>query len=320
MDPSPAVTEIIRSWPIEKLRLYPDPSSTELCTAIADFHGVGIDQVFVGNGSDEVLAHAFCAFFRQDYPILMPDITYAFYRTYCRLYGIDFTEIPLGEDFRIDVHEYAQPCGGVVFANPNAPTGIALANNDVERLLAMQPERVVLVDEAYVDFGSESAIPLLSQHRNLLITRTFSKSRSLAGIRVGYALGSAELIDGLNRVKNSFNSYPLSIISVASAIASLQDQNYFSNTVSDIIRLRDYLTESLRDLGMHVLPSSANFVFAAHSIYSGARLMTDLRQRGVLVRHFDSPRIENFLRITVGSYLDCHTLISIFKKILPNQR
>lgn len=314
--PSPAVAEAIRAWPADRLRLYPDPDSSALRAALAQLHGVEPGQVFVGNGSDEVLAHAFSAFFRQELPLLMPDISYAFYRTYCRLFGIDRVEVPLDADFRVDVRDYQRACGGVVIANPNAPTGVALPVSGLEALLRQQPDRVVLIDEAYVDFGGETAVPLLAGHPNLLVVRTFSKSRGLAGIRVGYALGSPELVEGLERVKNSFNSYPLSSLSVAAAIASLGDEAHFAATVDSIASLRAKVTSGLQALDMAVLPSSANFVFASHPSCPAARLVAGLRERNVLVRHFDSPRIDNFLRITIGSAPDCDQLLAALKQIL----
>ncbi|WP_444633192.1 histidinol-phosphate transaminase [Cupriavidus oxalaticus] len=317
--PSPAVADVLRTWPVEQLRRYPDPDSTALRDALAREHGVRIDNVFVGNGSDEVLAHTFCALLGHDRPILMPDVTYAFYRTYCALYGIAYKAIPLDSKYRIDVRAYEEPCGGVVLANPNAPTGIALARADIERMLASHPDQVVVVDEAYVDFGGESAIELIDRYPNLLVVRTFSKSRGLAGIRVGYALGDTPLIDGLNGVKNSFNSYPLSSLSVAAAIASLGDADYFAKTVAEIVRLRQLVAEELGRLGMIVLPSSANFLFAAHPACPASRLMAGLRQNGVLVRHFVSPRIENFLRITIGSESDCSALVMALTRVLSGQ-
>ena len=314
--PSPAVADVLRAWNAEKLRLYPDPDSNSLRAAIANRHGLEGANVFVGNGSDEVLAHVFCALLKQELPILMPDVTYAFYRTYCQLYGIDYIAVPLDSAFRINVQDYAIPCGAVILANPNAPTGIAIAVADIAHLLALHPDRVIVVDEAYVDFGCESAITLLQQYPNLLVIRTFSKSRGLAGIRVGYALGDPELITGLNRVKNSFNSYPLSSISAAAAIASLGDEQYFSDTVAKIISLRQFLTDELSCLGLTVLPSCANFVFASHPVVSAKTLMAGLRERGVLVRLLEGNRTGNHLRITVGSKNDCLALINALQRVL----
>ncbi len=314
--PAPGVAQAIGSCSVENLRLYPDPDAVALREALAHEHGVAIDNIFVGNGSDEVLAHIFCALLKQDLPILMPDISYGFYRAYCLLYNVAHIDIPLDAEFRINVRDYARPCGGVILANPNAPTGIAISIADIEYLLTLHAQRVVVIDEAYVDFGCDSAVSLLARCPNLLVVRTFSKSRGLAGIRVGYALGSAELITGLNRVKNSFNSYPLSTLSMAAALASLSDEKYFLNSNAEIIRLRQFVSAGLERLGLTILPSLANFVFAAHPTHPAATLMAGLRQRGVLVRHFGNARIENYLRISIGSESDCLALLRATQQVL----
>lgn len=249
----------------------------------------------------------------------MPDISYAFYQTYCRLYGIDRIEISLDADYRVNVRDYSAPCGGVVLANPNAPTGHAISNADIDYLLTLHPGRAVVIDEAYTDFCGVSAIPLLDCHSNLLIVRTFSKSRSLAGIRVGYALGNPELITALDLVKNSFNSYPLSSLSVVAAIASLSDQNHFVDTVAEIIRLRQWISDELQHLGLTVLPSSANFVFVTHPTHNALQLMAGLRRHGVLVRHPNGLWIQNFLRITIGSESDHFALLAAFEVILSDR-
>ncbi|MDD5318591.1 histidinol-phosphate transaminase [Acidithiobacillus thiooxidans] len=317
--PSPAVIEALRVWPGDRLRLYPDPDSTALREALAHYHGVEIDSVFVGNGSDEVLAHAFCALLRHDLPILMPDISYSFYKTFCLLYDIDYMELPLDANYRINVRDYGALCGGVILANPNAPTGHAISNAEIEYLLTLHPNQVVIVDEAYADFSGATVIPLLDRYPNLLIVRTFSKSRSLAGIRVGYALGNSELIAGLDLVKNSFNSYPLTSLSIVAAIASLGDQSYFTGTIAEIVRLRQWISEELRHLGLTVLPSSTNFIFVTHPTYTASQLMTGLRRHRVLVRHLNGPRIQNFLRITIGSESDCFGLLAAFEMVLSEQ-
>lgn len=314
--PSPKVIEALRAWPVDRLRLYPDPDSTMLRETLAHYHGIKVDNIFVGNGSDEVLAHAFCALLRHDRPILMPDISYAFYKTYCLLYKVNYTEIPLDIDYRINVHDYIAPCGGIVLANPNAPTGHTISNDEIEYLLTLHSNQVVIIDEAYADFSGTTAIPLLDHYPNLLIVRTFSKSRSLAGIRVGYALGDPDLIAGLNLVKNSFNSYPISALSVVAAIASLGDQQYFKDAIAEIIRLRCWISEELRRLGLIVLPSSANFIFVTHPTHSAEQIMAGLRQHRVLVRHLNGSRIQNFIRITIGSESDCSALLSAFKIFL----
>lgn len=318
--PSPRVLEALRGETDDTLRLYPDPESTRLREAIAAYFGaIAPDQVFVGNGSDEVLAHAFLALLKHDKPILFPDITYSFYPVYCGLYDIDYRTVPLDADFALRVADYARPngeVGGIVFPNPNAPTGRALPLADIDTLLRANSGTVVVVDEAYVDFGGESAVALVNRHPNLLVVHTFSKSRSLAGLRVGFAIGHADLIDALNRVKNSFNSYPLDRLAIAGATAAIEDREWFERTCQAVIRTRGTLTRDLEGLGFEVLPSAANFVFARHPRHDAAESALALRQRGIIVRHFRQPRIEQFLRITVGTDEQCAALIVALKEIL----
>lgn len=315
--PSPRALEALRGETGDGLRLYPDPESTRLREAIAAYFGdIRPEQVFVGNGSDEVLAHAFLALLKHDEPILFPDITYSFYPVYCKLYGIDYRTVPLDDDFALRVADYAQPNGGIVFPNPNAPTGRALPLADIEALLKTNPDAVVVVDEAYVDFGAESAVALVNRHPNLLVVQTLSKSRSLAGLRVGFAVGHADLIDALNRVKNSFNSYPLDRLASAGATASIEDREWFERTRQAVIRTRGQLTRDLEALGFEVLPSKANFVFARHPRHDAEKSALALRQRGIVVRHFKLPRIEQFLRITVGTDEQCATLVATLKEII----
>lgn len=311
--PSPKVVEVLTHFPKERLRLYSDPDSTQLKQTLAQHFHVDYDQVFVGNGSDEVLAHAFMAFFRQPLPLLLPSTTYSFYDVYCDLYQIKTQHVPLTADYRINLADYAQPNGGIIFANPNAPTGVALPLADIEALLQKNTETVVIVDEAYVDFGAESAVTLVNQYPNLLVIQTLSKSRSLAGMRVGFAIGSPELIAGLERVKNSFNSYPLDMLAIAAASAAIEDQSYFEQTTQQIMADRQWTDEQLAALGFNVLPSSTNFIFASHPEVSGAELMAHLRSRNILVRHFTKPSIENFLRITIGTRQEMEALITALK-------
>ncbi|MEO7391300.1 MAG: histidinol-phosphate transaminase [Ramlibacter sp.] len=315
--PSPEVTAAITAAAQQGLQLYPDPESTALREALALHHGIDARQVFAGTGSDEVLAHAFCAFFRQDQPLLMPDVTYSFYRVYCRLYNIDAQWVPVDAALQVDVAGFAgRPAGGVVIANPNAPTGSALPLEAIERLLQAQPDCVVLVDEAYVDFGAESAIPLIARYPNLLVVHTLSKSRSLAGLRVGFAAGQRHLIEGLERVKNSFNSYPLDRLAQAGAIAAYQDQPYFEQTRKAVIEAREELTVQLWRLGFEVLPSTANFLFARHPQQDAGALVARLRDHGVLVRHFVQPRIDQFMRISIGTPAQCEALVQALKLLL----
>jgi histidinol-phosphate aminotransferase len=315
--PSPRAIAAIAQAARAGLQLYPDPESTMLREAIAAYHSLDAGQVFPGNGSDEVLAHAFFAFFQQEQPVLMPDVTYSFYRVYCRLYGIQAQLVPVDDRLQIDVANYTgQPAGGVVMANPNAPTGSALSLAAVERLLQSQPDCVVLVDEAYVDFGADSAIPLISRYPNLLVVHTLSKSRSLAGLRVGFAAGQRHLIEALERVKNSFNSYPLDRLAVAGAVAAYEDIVHFEQTRDAVIASREALIVQLWRLGFDVLPSSANFLFARHLDHDGSALAAGLRDRGILVRHFAQPRIDQFLRISVGTPVQCEMLVEALRVLL----
>lgn len=318
--PSPRALEAIRVASDDTLKLYPDPSSDRLRQAVATAVGVEPARVFVGNGSDEVLAHAFLALLKHERPLRFPDITYSFYPVYCGLYGIAYETLPLTDDFRIDVDDYlpgrhGQP-GAIIFPNPNAPTGRALPAAEIERIVAANPDIVVVVDEAYVDFGAESVIPLTARYDNLLVVQTLSKSRSLAGLRVGFAVGSPELIDGLERVKNSFNSYPVDRLASAGAVAALEDTEYFEQTRQAVIQTRTRMTAGLASLGFEVLPSSANFVFARHASRDAAELAAGLRERSIIVRHFRQPRIDQFLRITVGTDEQCELLLKALAEVV----
>ena len=299
--PSPKALAAMQAELNDDLRLYPDPNSDLLKQAVADYYGVETAQVFVGNGSDEVLAHAFHGLFQHGQPLLFPDISYSFYPVYCGLYGIPFEAVALDEQLQIRVEDYARPNGGIVFPNPNAPTGCLLALEAIERLLKANPDTVVLVDEAYIDFGGVSAISLVNQYPNLLVSQTLSKSRSLAGLRVGLAVGHPDLIEALERIKNSFNSYPLDRMAIAGAAAAFEDQAYFAHTCQLVIDSREALVAELQRLGFEVLPSAANFVFARHPQQDAAALAAGLREHGVIVRHFKQARIAQFLRISIGT-------------------
>ena len=314
--PSPKVLEALRAETGDTLRLYPDPNADRLKEAVAAYYGVTPKQVFVGNGSDEVLAHVFMALLKHERPVLFPDITYSFYPVYCGLYGIDYRTVPLADDFSIDPTDYAQPNGGIIFPNPNAPTGRLLALDAIERILKANPDSVVVVDEAYVDFGGKSAISLVDHHDNLLVVHTLSKSRSLAGLRVGFAVGHPALIEALERVKNSFNSYPLDRLAIVGAVAALEDAEHFERTRRAVIATRDTLTTELRSLGFEVLPSAANFIFARHPQRDAAQLALALREQNIIVRHFKLPRIDQFLRITVGTAAECAALTAVLRSIL----
>ncbi|NTV74770.1 MAG: histidinol-phosphate transaminase [Holophaga sp.] len=314
--PSPKALEAIREAATDSLRLYPDPTSARLRQAIAARHGLEPGQVFVGNGSDEVLALAFLALLKHDRPLLFPDITYSFYPVYCALYGIDHERVPLDEAFRIRVDDYRRPNGGIIFPNPNAPTGRWLDLDELRALLAANPGSPVVVDEAYVDFGCDSAVALIPDHPNLLVIHTLSKGRSLAGLRLGFAMGHPGLIDALVRVKDSFNSYPVDRLAMAGAIASLEDVPWFDRTRRAVMRSREALAASLGDLGFEVLPSAANFIFARHPRWAGADLAAKLRDRAIIVRHFNLPRIDAFLRISIGTDEQCGALVGALREIL----
>ncbi|MCK1389982.1 histidinol-phosphate transaminase [Bradyrhizobium sp. 1] len=314
-DPSPHVLAAIAAA-TDRLRFYPDPGATVLREAIAARYGVTADEVFVGNGSDEVLAHTFQGLLKQDAPLLFPDITYSFYPVYSRLYGIRYEEVPLDAAMQVQIADFRRPCGAILLPNPNAPTGIALPRDGIEALLSEHPDQLVVVDEAYVDFGAESAIPLVARHDNLLVIQTFSKSRALAGLRVGFAVGQRPLIEALERVKDSFNSYPLDCLAIAGAVAAIKDEAWFEQTRGRIIASREKLVRDLSGLGFEVVPSMANFVFARHPGHGGAELAAGLRKHGVLVRHFAKPRIGDFLRITVGTEDQCSRLTAVARGLV----
>ncbi|MBL6614872.1 MAG: histidinol-phosphate transaminase [Reyranella sp.] len=316
--PSPRAVEAMQAA-AGSLRLYPDPEATELRAALAAHHGVKPEQVFVGNGSDEVIAHAFVALLKQAKPLLFPDVTYSFYPVWAQLFGVAYETVPLDDDLRQRVEDYRREAGAIVFANPNAPTGIALPRAEIARLLEEHRDIPVLVDEAYVDFGGESAVPLIARHPNLLVVQTMSKSRALAGLRVGYALGDAGLVEALTRVKDSFNSYPLGRIAQAGATASLRDDAYFRETCARVVAGREAMARELAKLGFVVLPSATNFVFARHPARGGAELASALRDRAVLVRHFNKPRTAPWLRITVGTADDTTRLVAALADILKTR-
>ena len=312
--PSPKVLESIQKTDIDSIKRYPDPEASALTQTLAKYHNVEAANVFLGNGSDEVLAHAFHAFF-QDKDLAYPDICYSFYPVYSQLYQTKTQLVPLDENFCIDVEDYSNKDMGIIFPNPNAPTSLLLAINDVERLVN-NSQHVVIVDEAYIDFGGESAIELTKKYDNLLVIQTFSKSRSLAGLRLGYAIGHVDLIDGLNRVKNSFNSYPIDSIAQASAIASINDDDYFKATNKKIIETRENSTTELEALGFDVLSSNTNFIMAKHPSENAEQLYLTLKENGILVRYFNKPRINNYLRITIGTDDEMSQLMTTLKAVI----
>jgi len=313
--PSPEALKAMRVACGDELRLYPDPDSSELRQAFAAQVGLAESQVFLGNGSDEVLAHAFKALLRADAPVLFPDITYSFYPVYSRFFGLTHETVPLDENFAINLSDYQRANGGIIFPNPNAPTGIGLPLAPIEELLLANTDTVVIVDEAYIDFGGSSATALISRFPNLLVIQTLSKSRGLAGLRVGAAFGQQELIEGLTRVKNSFNSYPLGRLSEAGAAAALRDEAWFEGSCRRLIANRDQLQAELLQLGFRVLPSQTNFLFATHPQQPARALQAQLRDKGILVRHFEQPRIAEFLRITIGTAEQCQQLVAALREI-----
>jgi len=317
--PSPKALAAIQEQNNEDLRLYPDPEGAALKQAIAKLHGLDPKQIFLGNGSDEVLAHVFVGLLKHSKPVYFPDITYSFYPVYCKLFEIDYQTVALGENFEIDTADYKAPNGGIIFPNPNAPTGRAISRSEIESLLARNTDSIVVIDEAYVDYGTESCIPLLRGNAcpdNLLVVHTLSKSRALAGLRVGFAVGHPDLIEGLERVKNSFNSYPLGRLAQAGAMAAIEDQAHLEKTSAKVMGTRAKLVSDLTSLGFETLPSTANFIFTRHPGHSGAALYQALRERGIIVRHFKLARIEDFLRITIGTDEQSSELMAALKEIL----
>lgn len=316
--PSPKVLNAIEIEAGNSLRLYSDPTSERLVNAIAQYYQLDAKQIFVGNGSDEVLAHTFQALFQHGKPLLFPDITYSFYPVYCKLYGVEAETIPLNTNFEVDLSDYIRPNSGIIFPNPNAPTGHGIGPGAIEMLLKKNLDSVVVVDEAYIDFGGESAVTLINEYPNLLVIQTFSKSRSLAGLRVGFAMGSEALIAGLVRVKDSFNSYPLDSIAISGAVAAIQDKVHFEYTRKRIITSREQLTVELEALGFNIIPSQANFLFVTHPQHDAADLAADLRVRNIIVRYFNKPRIDQYLRITIGTDDECAMLVSALQDIVKD--
>lgn len=308
--PSPKVTEALEVLDTADLRLYPDPSCEVLVHAIAAYYGLSDEQVFVGVGSDDVLAMAFMTCFNSEKPILFPDITYSFYDVWADMLRIPYEQIPLTEDFTIRKEDYYRENGGIIFPNPNAPTGVELGQKDIEDIVSHNPDSIVIVDEAYVDFGAVSALPLIEKYDNVLVVQTFSKSRSLAGMRIGFAMGSKKLIAYINAVKYSFNSYTMDRTALAAGTASIEDKTYFEQSTAKVIAVREWTKEQLKKLGFVFGDSKANFIFAAHPKYPAKELFAALREAHIIVRYFDKPRIDNYLRITIGTQEEMQRLIA----------
>ena len=314
--PAPAVEEALRNMDADAFRKYPDPGCSRLVNAIADFYKVDKDNVFVGVGSDDVLSMAFLTFFNSNKPVLFPDITYSFYDVWAQLYRIPYEQIPLKSDFTIEPSDYFRENGGIVIANPNAPTGVELSLSAIEEIVKRNPDVVVIVDEAYVDFGGESALPLIDKYDNLLVVQTFSKSRSMAGMRIGYAFGSKKLIGYLSDAKFSFNSYTMNMPSLELGALAIEDRDYFEKTRSMIIKTRERTKDELSKLGFVFADSKTNFIFAMHPDRPGKELFEYLRQHDIIVRRFDLPRISEYLRISIGTDDEMDTLISVLKEII----
>jgi len=314
--PSPKVLASIAATSADSLRLYPDPESVQLKQAFAARNGLRPEQVFLGNGSDEVLAHTFQALLKHELPLLFPDISYSFYPVWCDLYGIKWRQIPLAADFSVDTDAYTGANGGIIIPNPNAPTGVVMGLDQIRALLDNNPASVVVIDEAYIDFGGETAVALIPDYDNLLVIQTLSKSWALAGLRVGVAMGSEALIEGLERVKNSFNSYPLGVVAQRAGLAALQDEKYLREVCQRVTASRERLRDAMVALGFEVLPSAANFIFARHTAKPASEIFSALRERGIIVRYFDKPRIDNYLRISIGTDQQCDALLGALGELL----
>lgn len=316
--PSPKAIEVLKSFDTNKLRFYPSANSTKLKEAIAKYYKVDVSNVFVGNGSDDVLAVAFQSFFNSDKPIAYPDLTYSFYPVWCSLFGIEYKNYPVGDDFRINPEDYREENGGVVIPNPNAPTSLGEGLDFVEKILDYNQDSVVIIDEAYVDFGGTSSVPLINKYENLLVTGTFSKSRSLAGLRIGFAIGSKALIDVMEAVKNSYNSYTVDSLSIEMGAASIEDDEYFKSTCKKVIETRERVTLELEKLGFDVLDSQTNFIFATHNEHNMKTLFEYLKTQKVFIRYFSLPRIENYVRITIGTNEEMDIFLKKTKEFILN--
>lgn len=321
--PAPGVNKALQEFDVDTLRLYPDPNATVLVDALAEYYGVKSSQVFVGVGSDDVLAMIFMTFFNSKNPIIFPDITYSFYDVWADLFRIPYRQIPLDEDFNIVKEDYmgkgimeGKPCGGIIFPNPNAPTGVLIGLDFIEDIVKANPDVIVVVDEAYIDFGGVSALPLIQKYDNLLVVQTFSKSRAMAGIRIGYAFGSEKLIKYLNDVKFSFNSYTLNRTALTLGVEAVKDDAYFKEIVGKIVNTREWVKNELKELGFTFRDSQSNFIFATHPDYDVVEIFEELRKRDIYVRHFNGERIKDYLRITIGTDDEMNILIKNIKEII----
>ena len=318
--PAPGVAEVIRRFDYDSLRKYPDQDVSALVSALAGHHGLDREQVFVGVGSDDVLAMSFLTFFNSGKPILFPDITYSFYDVWADLYRIPYEDQPLDENFCVREEDYFKENGGIILANPNAPTGVASERSVYEKIIRENPDSVVIIDEAYVDFGGESCVPLIEKYDNLLVVQTFSKSRSMAGMRIGYAMGNRKLIRYLNDIKFSFNSYTMNTVTIAAGVASVEDEAYFAETTARVVATRERTKRELAKLGFVFPDSKTNFIFAAHKTVPAQELFDVLRENKIYVRHWNKPRIENYLRISIGTDEEMDKVLTFLEKYLTNRK
>ena len=318
--PAPGVTECLEKFDTDRFRLYPDPAVTALVNELAAFHNVKPEQVFVGVGSDDVLAMCFLTFFNGSKPILFPDITYSFYDVWADTFRVPFQTKPLDENFNIRPEDYREENGGIIFPNPNAPTGVELGQDAIEDILQHNPDQIVIVDEAYVDFGATSALPLLEKYDNLIVVRTFSKSRSMAGMRIGYAIAASKVIRYLNDVKYSFNSYTMDQLSIDLGVEAVKDNAYFEENISKIINTRERSKERLKALGFSFQDSKSNFIFATHESCPAKEIFEALKEQDIYVRYFEKPRIDNYLRITIGTDEEMDQFFAFLEKYLVERK
>lgn len=317
--PSPNVRKALDDFDCGKMRLYPDPEASVLVDAIAENYGVKPEQVFVGVGSDDVISMAFLTFFNSDKPVLFPDVTYSFYDVWAEVYRIPYKQMPLDENFRINAKDYMTENGGIIFPNPNAPTGVLESVDMIEEIVKANPDSVVMIDEAYIDFGGKSCLPLIEKYDNLLVIQTFSKSRSMAGMRIGYAMGNEKLIKYMNDVKFSINSYTMNHITQICGAEAVKDKAYFEEHVNKIIDSREYTKKKLTELGFTFPDSMSNFIFAKHESADANEIFAKLKEKKIFVRHWNKPRISDYLRISIGTPEEMEKLISALGEILGKQ-
>lgn len=314
--PASGVKKAIQEINTDRFRLYPDPDAAALVNGLAEYYGVNPEQVFVGVGSDDVIGMAFLTYFNADKPILFPDITYSFYDVWADLFRIKYQTVPINDDFEINPQDYYKENGGIIFPNPNAPTAVAMPLDSIEEIIKKNQDVVIIVDEAYIDFGGESALPLVEKYENLLVVRTFSKSRAMAGMRIGYAIGNARLIAAMKAVKFSYNSYTMNQTAIAAGIAAIKDDAYFRKIVAKIVETREQAKNRLAELGFQFTDSMTNFIFATHNTVPAEKIFQELKARNIYVRYFNKPRIDNYLRITIGTDKEMNALYEALEEII----